>query len=104
MNELLKNLRSLDEAAKAIRERLKISAAGEEIFCYEVGDIDEDLIVIADGYGGASLQHVDGDGDNRLLLKNRDFKTERAACDVAERVMNDELELDAAFNESEVAA
>lgn len=96
--QLLDDLRSLDERARNLRKTLGISGKpGEEVFQYEIGDIDEDLIVVADGYGGAILQHVDGDGDNRLILDSRVFETEKEACDVAERVMEDEIELYEAF-------
>lgn len=96
--QLLDDLRSYDERAKNLRKTLGIEGKpGEEIFQYEVGDIDEDLIVVADGYGGAILQHVDGDGDNRLILDSRVFETEQEACDVAGQVMDNEIELDEAF-------
>lgn len=102
--DLLADLRTFDIRADAIRRDLKIGKPGEEIFQWECGDIDEDLIVEADGYGGACLQHVEGDGDNRLVHNSKDYPTEREACDVANRIMEGELEMEDVFVGSGIQA
>lgn len=96
---LLQELRRIDGRAAEIRKALKVGKPGEEIWQWECGDIDEDLLVIADGYGGATLAHVEGDGDNRLFHRQREFDTEAEAEEVADKVMNDELDLQDAFEE-----
>lgn len=97
LEKILQRLRSLDDKAAAIRSQLRIGRPGEELFSWEYGDIDEDLIVIADGYGGASLQRVEGDGDNRLVKDSRDYATEREALDIAGELMDEDLEFDEVF-------
>jgi hypothetical protein len=95
---LLEQLRQHDKEATEIRESLGIGKPDEELWQWECGDIDEDLLVVADGYGGASLQHVEGDGDNRLVHKSRKFDTEEGATKIAELIMNDELALEDGFD------
>ena len=102
--KMLEQLRYHDDEASHIRETLGISSSGEEIFQWECGDIDEDLIVVADGYGGASLQHVEGDGDNRFVHESRDFGTEEEACEIADLIMEGELALEDGFDETVTGA
>jgi hypothetical protein len=92
-------LRTLDAAPTYLRRKLGISRRNQIIWSWEYGDIDDDLVVVADGYGGATLERRDdhnGD-DDYLLMDSRTFTTESEACDVADQAMNDEISLSEAF-------
>ena len=73
-------LRLLDEQANAIREELHFSQPGEVIWQAWL-DVNDLLVVVADGYGKAKLLLVSGNYPVDYLLKNRqDFDSEEAAC------------------------
>jgi hypothetical protein len=81
----LEMLRSLDSQARTLRKVLGYSQPDEVIWRAE-SDIDELLIVVADGYGGASLLRVSDNYPVDYLEKDRkDFSTEEAACVEANR-------------------
>lgn len=69
----------LDQQAKNLRDELGYSQPGEVIWQARL-DFDELLIVVADGYGRASLLRVSGNYPVEYFLKDRkDFDTEQAA-------------------------
>jgi hypothetical protein len=76
-------LRRLDEKARSIRKTLGYSQPGEVAWQAET-DLRELLVVVADGYGGASLLHVEGNYPVDYLLHEKvDFRSEDAACAAA---------------------
>ncbi len=76
----IEELRLLDDQAKTIREELGWSGAGEVIWQARL-DFDELLVVVADGFGKASVLRVSGSYPVEYLLKDRkDFENEEAAC------------------------
>ena len=78
-------LRLLDEKAHALRKELGFSDPGEVIWQANV-DIDEVMVVVADGHGRASLLRASGNYPLDYLLKEqRDFDSEDAACIEADR-------------------
>jgi hypothetical protein len=72
-------LRLLDQQCKTLREELGYSQPGEVIWQARL-DFDELLVVVADGYGRASVLRVSGNYPVEYLLKDRrDFDSEDAA-------------------------
>jgi hypothetical protein len=72
-------LRLLDEKANTIRDELGCSQPGEVIWQARL-DFDELLVVVADGYGRASLLLVSGNYPVEYTLKERrDYDSEDAA-------------------------
>ena len=81
----IEELRLLDQQAKMHREELGYSQPGEVIWQARL-DFDEMLVVVADGYGKASVLRVSGNYPVEYLLKDRkDFDNEQAACAHAAR-------------------
>ena len=73
-------LRLLDQQAKTLRVELGYSGPGE-VICMARLDFDEALVVVADGYGKASVLRVSGNYPVEYLLKDRkDFDNEGDAC------------------------
>jgi hypothetical protein len=73
-------LRLLDHQAKTLREDLGYSQPGEVIWQARL-DIDELLVVVADGFGRASVLRVSGNYPVEYFLKDRkDFDNEQTAC------------------------
>jgi hypothetical protein len=73
-------LQMLDHQAKTLREELGYSQPGEVIWQARL-DFDELLVVVADGYGRASVLRVSGNYPLEYFLKDRkDFDSEQAAC------------------------
>jgi hypothetical protein len=78
-------LQMLDHQAKTVREELGYSQPGEVIWQARL-DFDDLLVVVADGYGKASVLRVSGNYPVEYLLKDRkDFDNEQAACAHAAR-------------------
>ena len=81
----IEELRLLDHQAKTLREELGYSQPGEVIWQARL-DLDDLLVVVADGYGKASVLRVSGNYPVEYLLKDRkDFDNEQAACAHAAR-------------------
>jgi len=81
----IEELRLLDQQAKMLREELGYSQPGEVIWQARL-DFDDLLVVVADGYGKASVLCVSGNYPVEYLLKDRkDFDNEQAACAHAAR-------------------
>jgi len=78
-------LRRLDDEAQNIRKGLGLSQPGEVIWQADI-EFRELLVVVADGYGGASQLHVAGNYPVDYLLHEKvDFCSEEAACAAAEK-------------------
>ena len=76
----IEELRLLDQQAKTLREELRYSQPGEVIWQARL-DFDDLLVVVADGYGKASVLRVSGNYPVEYFLKDRkDFDNEQAAC------------------------
>lgn len=76
----IEELRLLDHQAKSLREELGYSQSGEVIWQARL-DFDDLLVVVADGYGKASVLRVSGNYPVEYHLKDRkDFDNEQAAC------------------------
>jgi hypothetical protein len=89
-------LRRLDAAAANLRAQLGFSRPGEVIFKEEQG-LDRSLLVRADGYGKATIEVVEGDGENSNVHGSLRFRTEAAALAQAEQLATaagDETDLD----------
>jgi hypothetical protein len=80
----IKRLHELEEEAAAIRRELKISEPGAVLYQRTL-DIDRELLVIADGMGGATLLVIDGDYPNNCNYDiERGYPTEAEATAAAE--------------------
>lgn len=84
----LKKLAALEEEAKQIRTDLGISQPREVI--YQASEdlwSDNEVIVEADGYGGATLLVVEGNYPIDYVAKRQQrYVSENEACDEAERL------------------
>lgn len=84
----IKLLRALDREIKSMRQELKISAIGEEITSYPYNNSGR-ISVIADGYGGASLDlwsDWNEYGDDGMHECSKSFATEKEASAAAYRL------------------
>ena len=86
--KLLRVLRCIQQTCDQIRRQIGIRAPGEIIARYDVfEDLDSSIIVVADGFGGASVQEVEGNYPVDFLVKNeREFRTEELACAFAQEL------------------
>ena len=83
----LKELRRLEKKSKRLRSNLGISNPGEVIFrAAESTWSDNDIIVEADGIGGAKLLVVEGNYPIDYSIKlEKQFASEDEACEAAEQ-------------------
>ena len=86
-NSDMSELRQLEQRSKRLRRNLGISNPGEVIFQAPQSTwSDNDVIVEADGVGGAKLLVVEGNYPIDYLIKlERQFTSEDDACNAAER-------------------
>src|SRR2546426_12000504 len=84
----IQRLRHLERQCQAIRERLGVSRPGEIIFeAPQSRWSDNDIVVEADGVGGAKLLIVEGNYPIDYSIKSeRKFESEDLACEAAERL------------------
>ncbi len=87
-NTQLQKLRKLEEQSQRIRKRLGVSNPGEVIFQAPQGLwSDNDVLVEADGIGGAKLLVVEGNYPiDYSIISERQFSSEDAACAAAEEL------------------
>jgi len=81
----LGRLRQLSDEAKELRRALAISGEGEVIFKGSL-NFEEDVVVTADGFGGALLEIVEGNHPVNYQQKGQRFY-EDDACDIASRMV-----------------
>lgn len=88
--ESLIRLKRLQAEAERIRQRLHISSPNSMVFRAPINPFDdEEIVVEADGFGGASLSIIEGNYPiDFLSLRETKFATERAAIREAERLIN----------------
>src|ERR1044072_2220373 len=81
----IKRLRELEQESKTLRKTLGISRPDEVIFQASQDDwSDDEVIVEADGFGGATLLIVEGNYPIDYLVKSRrEFTSEEQACEAA---------------------
>jgi hypothetical protein len=85
----LEKLRKLEENCQRLRKSLDVSNRGEVIFQAPNSMWSEnDIVVEADGLGGAKLLVVEGNYPIDYSTKSeRVFATEDAACEAAEKLL-----------------
>jgi hypothetical protein len=83
-----RKLRSLQKESEHLRKRLGVSNTGEVIFQAPKSLWSEaDIVVEADGLGGARLLVVEGNYPIDYMIKlDRKFDNEDAACDAAQKL------------------
>jgi len=84
----LDQLRRLDAAAVQLRRELQISPPGELLFSADL-DVcsDRQVVVEADGFGGATVMVVEGNYPmDCLQYQGRKFASEDAAREAAEQI------------------
>ncbi len=88
-NSELEKLRELEKKCEQMRKRLCVSARGEVLYQAPQSMWSEnDVVVEADGDGGANLLIVFGNYPiDYSIKKERQFKSEDAACDAAEEIV-----------------
>jgi len=88
--ETLSRLKHLHAESERIRQRLRISAPNSVIFRALLNSIDdEEVIVQADGLGGALVSIVEGNYPiDFLSLRETEFATETGAMEAAEQIVN----------------
>jgi hypothetical protein len=88
-NSQLERLRKLEEKSQSLRKNLGISNRGEVIFQAPNSMwSDNDIVVEADGIGGAKLLVVQGNYPIDYSTKSEKvFRTEDAACEAAEKLL-----------------
>jgi len=84
----LQKLRKLEHESRRIRNRLGIPNPGELLFQVPQSRwSDNDIVVEADGIGGAKLLVVEGNYPIDYSIKSeRKFRSEDAACETAEKL------------------
>lgn len=87
-NSQLEKLRKLERKSQAIRKGLGVSNRGEVIFQAPNSMwSDKDIVVEADGIGGAKLLVVEGNFPIDYSTRSEQvFTTEDAACEAAEKL------------------
>jgi hypothetical protein len=88
----LQKLRKLECESLRIRKRLGVSNPGELIFqAPQSRWSDNDIVVEADGIGGAKLLIVEGNYPIDYSIRSeRKFRTEDAACEAAEKLQEEQ--------------
>jgi hypothetical protein len=86
----IQRLRDLERRCQRLRERFGVSRPGEIIFEAPQGRwSDNDVVVEADGVGGAKLLVVEGNHPIDYSIKSeRKFESEDEACEAAERLLD----------------
>src|ERR1019366_9199097 len=89
VNYELEKIRKLEKKCEQMRKRIGISARGEVLYQAPHSMFSEnDVIVEADGFGGARLLIVCGNYPIDYLVKtDRKFPTEDEDCDAAEQIV-----------------
>ena len=84
----MENLRKLHARSQQIRERLAISRPGETVYqAPESRWSDNDVVVEANGFGGAKLLIVEGNYPIDYSIKTeRIFESEETACEAADKI------------------
>ena len=87
--DTLTRLKHLHTETERIRRRLSISSPNSIVFRASLNSVDdEEVLVEADGFGGARLSVVEGNYPiDFLSLRERTFATERGAIEAAERLV-----------------
>ena len=88
--ETLSRLKHLYAESERIRERLHISPPNSVIFRAAINPVDdEEVVVEADGLGGAKLSIIEGNYPiDFLSLRETGFATEAGAIMAAEQMVN----------------
>jgi hypothetical protein len=89
-DETLSRLKHLHTESERIRQRLRISSPNSVIFRAPINSIDdEEVVVQADGLGGARISVVEGNYPiDFLTLSETEFVTEAGAIEAAEQIVN----------------
>jgi len=87
--ESLARLKQLHTETETIRQRLRISSSNTVIFRAAINPVDdEEVIVEADGFGGATLSIIEGNYPiDFLSVRETNFATEAGAIEAAEQLM-----------------
>src|SRR3989442_345975 len=90
-NEKLKRLRKLQAELDTIRHELGIGAPNEVLYLAPLDYCDEEVIVVADGFGAATASVVDGNYPIDFFTRyEKEFTSETAALRAAERVVDEQ--------------
>lgn len=86
-----RKLRTLEAESAHIRKSIKVSKAGEILYhAPQSRWSDNDIVVEADGIGGARLLFVDGNYPiDYYIHQEKTFFSEQEACDAAEEISSE---------------
>ena len=90
-NGKLKKLRTLQAEIDKIRRELSVSGRGEVLYCASLyADTDEEVLVVADGFGGATVSVVEGNYPIDFFTRHEEgFDTEGAAIEAADKLIEE---------------
>ena len=90
-NGKLKKLRTLQAEIDKIRRELSVSERGEVLYRASLyADTDEEVLVIADGFGGAIATVVEGNYPIDFFTRHEKvFETEGAAIEAADKLIEE---------------
>ena len=88
-NGKLRRLKSLQAEIDAIRLELNISQQNEVVYLAPLDDCDDEVIVIADGFGAATTSIIEGNYPIDFFTRyEKQFVTETAAVRAAEKIVD----------------
>lgn len=87
----LKTLRTLQAEIDGVRSGLGISDRGEVLYSALLyADTDEEVVVVADGLGGATASVIEGNYPIDFFTRyEKTFSTERAAITAADKLIEE---------------
>ena len=93
-NDKLKKLRMLQAELDTIRRELGIGGPNEVLYLAPLDYCDDEVIVVADGFGAATASVVEGNYPIDFFTRyEKEFASETAALIAAERVVDEQASL-----------
>jgi hypothetical protein len=91
-HDKLKRLRTLQAELDTLRRKLHVSDRNDVLYLASIDDRDEEMIVVADGFGGATASIVEGNYPIDFITRyEKEFVSESAALRAAEKVVDEQF-------------
>ena len=92
-NGSVAKLRQLQPRLDRMRNKLKISAPNAVLYQAFLDNSEEQIVVEADGFGGATVSIVEGNYPLEFFVKNsKKFRREQAAVNTAMKIVEESIE------------